>query len=224
VNTIMVRCRDCGTRKSVVIKDSDRQLLDDRNYLVRFCHTCAVATRWAPSVGGSLWEPLDIRDPTQAEDADDETGPRVLLIDDDDDILKVIGKALKVANCDVTTANSARDAVMLLTRGDFDIIVSDIHMPEFDGMQLFDFLEKHFPEHKDRVIFITGDTTEETLQFVLGHHARFMAKPIDIHQLLSLVKPKPPADEEDGLSEGSSEDGPTAGRGTVRRRRAGSGR
>ena len=188
MNSIMVRCRDCGTRRSIVITDGDRRTLDERNYLIRFCHSCAVATRWAPAVGGALWEPLNIKDPAQP-DEDEEVGPRVLLIDDDESILKVIGKALKVANCDVTTSSSAREAAMLLARGDFDFVISDIHMPEFDGMQLFEFMDKHFPEHKDRVIFVTGDTSESTLQFVLGHHAKFLPKPIDIHQLLCMVKP-----------------------------------
>jgi CheY-like chemotaxis protein len=189
VNSIVVRCRDCGTRKSIVITDGDRRTLDEQNYFTRFCSTCAIVTRWTPSVAGALWEPLVIRDPTQFEGDEEEVGPRVLLIDDDEAILKVIGKALKIANCDVTTANSARDAAMLLARGDFDVIISDIHMPEFDGIQLFEFLQKHFPEHTDRVIFVTGDTGAETLQFVLGHHARMLPKPIDIHELLSLVKP-----------------------------------
>lgn len=190
MNSIVVRCRDCGTRKHLVITDGDRRTMDEQNFLIRFCPTCAVATRWAPSVGGTLWEPLSIKDPTQPDEDDDEVGPRVLLVDDDESILKVIGKALKVANCDVTTANSARDAAMLLARGDFDFIVSDIHMPEFDGTQLFEFMEKHFPEHNERVIFVTGDTSEQTLQFVLGHHARFLPKPIDIHQLIGMIKPK----------------------------------
>jgi CheY-like chemotaxis protein len=170
----------------VVITDGDRRTLDERNYLIRFCHPCAVSTRWAPTVGGVLWEPLEGHGGLDEDIVD---GPRVLLIDDDDAILTVIGKALKIANCDVTAANSARDAAMLLARGDFDFIVSDINMPEFNGIQLFEFLGKHFPEHKDRVIFVTGDSSEETLQFLLGQRTRFLTKPINIHDLLCLIKP-----------------------------------
>lgn len=172
-----------------MITDADRSLLNDRNYLVRFCHTCAVSTRWAPAVGGTLWEPLDIRDPTQPEGAEEQDPVRVLLIDDDPDILRVIGKALKIANCDVTTASSGGEAAMLLARGDFDVILSDINMPDLNGIQLFEFMEKHFPEHKGRVIFVTGDSSEQTLQFLLTQKARFLTKPINLHELLCLVKP-----------------------------------
>lgn len=186
MNSIMMRCRDCGTRKLIVITDGDRRILDEQNHLIRFCANCAMSTRWAPAVGGALWEPLG---GDEALDQDIVDGPRVLLIDDDDAILKVLGKALKIANCDVTAANSARDAAMLLARGDFDFIVSDINMPEFSGIQLFEFLEKHFPEHKDRVIFVTGDTSEQTMQFLRSQRARYLTKPINIHDLLCLIQP-----------------------------------
>lgn len=195
MHSITVRCRDCGTRAVIAINDAERQLLESQNGLVRFCNSCGISTRWAPAVAGTLWEPLAAHDPSQVEQQDEE-GPSVLLIDDDEAILKVIGKALKVANCDVITADSARDAAMLLARGDFDVIISDIRMPDFDGIQLFEFLEKHFPEHKQRVIFITGDTgTPETMQFLETHQARFLIKPIDIHQLIDMVKPHKPSAE-----------------------------
>lgn len=194
MHTITVRCRDCGTRATVTISDGDRRILESQNGLTRFCNVCGISTRWAPAVAGTLWEPLAGHDPSQVEQHE-EVGPSVLLIDDDEAILQVIGKALKLASCDVVTADSGRDAAMLLARGDFDVIVSDIRMPEFSGIQLFEFLDKHFPEHKDRVIFVTGDSSAETMQFLESSHARFLTKPIDIAQLLGMVKSHKPSAE-----------------------------
>jgi len=187
MHRMTARCRDCGTRATVTVTDRDRELLESQNGLTRFCVTCAMSTRWAPAVAGSLWEPLAGHDPSQV-DQQDEVGPSVLLIDDDEAILQVVGKALKIANCDVITASSARDAAMLLARGEFDAIISDIRMPEFDGMQLFEFMDKHFPEYKDHVIFVTGDSSPQTLQFLERNHARFLMKPFEIHPLLAMVK------------------------------------
>jgi CheY-like chemotaxis protein len=175
----------------VTIRDRERALLESQNGLPRFCVTCGQSTRWAPAIAGTLWEPLAAHDPSQFEEHED-VGPSVLLIDDDESILQVLGKALKIAHCDVVAVNSARDAAMLLARGEFDVIVSDICMPEFNGMQLFEFMDKHFPEHKDHVIFVTGDSSPQTMQFLEDHHARFLTKPFDIHPLLAMVKDSTP--------------------------------
>lgn len=187
MHTITARCRDCGTRATLTIRDADRRLLESQNGLMRFCATCAISTRWAPAVAGTLWEPLDDQGSQQVEQPEP-VGPNVLLIDDDEAILQVFGKALQTANCDVVTSKSAREATMLLARGEFDVIVSDVRIPEFDGIQLFEFLDKHFPEQKDRVIFVTADTSLQTQQFFQKHHARFLTKPFGAQQLVAMVK------------------------------------
>lgn len=197
MQTMTARCRECGTRSVIKISDADRRRLESQNGLERFCTSCGISTRWAPAIAGALWEPLEGHDSSLLDHVDEEV-PNILLIDDDEAILQVIGKALKLANCDVVTASSARDAAMLLTRGNFTVIVSDIRMPEFSGIQLFDFLDKHFPEHKERVVFVTGDASEETLQFLKRTNARFLPKPIDIQKLLALVKsPGTPVEEDE---------------------------
>lgn len=199
MQTMTARCRECGTRSVIKISDADRRRLESQNGLERFCNTCGISTRWAPAISGALWEPLEGHDTSVLDNLDDDV-PNVLLIDDDEAILQVVGKALKLANCDVVTADSARDAAMLLARGDFDVIVSDIRMPEFSGIQLFDVLDKHFPEHKARVIFITGDASEETLQFLHKTNARFLPKPIDLQKLIALVKSPGASSDDDEMS------------------------
>lgn len=159
-------------------------------YLTRFCRECRGNTRWD-----------QIESLTSVHLADTEPGEelrgRVLLIDDDEDILLVIGKALSKEQFDLETANSARKAVQLLARGDYDVVLSDIRMPDFDGKQLFQFLEEHLPEMKDHVIFLTGDTgNPKTLEFLQKVKRPYLPKPIDIPALLELVRqyiPKQPA-------------------------------
>lgn len=156
-------------------------MLDAQNFIARFCASCGSSTRWDPV--------LDSDKVRGATPPSGELGPHVLLIDDDEAILKIIGKALSAADCDVETADSARDAAMLLARGDYDAIVSDIRMPGFDGTQLFEFLEKHLPEYKARVIFLTGDTgNPATMEFLEKSGAPFLTKPIDINDLLARLK------------------------------------
>ncbi|WPB85681.1 hybrid sensor histidine kinase/response regulator [Sediminicoccus rosea] len=63
--------------------------------------------------------------------------PRVLVAEDSDFFRNLIVPAIMAAGYDVTTVSNGRDALRLREAGErFDVIVSDIHMPELDGMAL----------------------------------------------------------------------------------------
>ncbi|MBX9748975.1 MAG: chemotaxis protein CheW, partial [Roseococcus sp.] len=65
------------------------------------------------------------------------TKPRVLVAEDSDFFRNLIVPAIGAAGYDVTTVNNGRDALRLRDAGErFDIIISDIHMPELDGFGL----------------------------------------------------------------------------------------
>ncbi len=176
---ITVRCSFCGTRASVLLNESQRRALHANNEMARVCSNCGGTTRWEPVFSSGSMLP-DVEQQV--------SGPRVLLIDDDESILAVLRKALSGFKWDVETASSARDAAMSLTRTDYDVIVSDIRMPGFDGKQLFEFLDKHLPEYKRRVIFLTGDTgTPSTMEFLQRTRAPYLTKPVDLPALVELV-------------------------------------
>jgi two-component system, chemotaxis family, CheB/CheR fusion protein len=79
-----------------------------------------------------------------------------LILDDSEDTLGMLEQLLKVSGANVTTASKGSDALRIATEREFDVILSDISMPEMDG---FEFLQKlrqikgreHVP-----VIAITG--------------------------------------------------------------------
>jgi CheY-like chemotaxis protein len=114
---------------------------------------------------------------------------KVLVIDDDPDIRTVLGKALSGAGYEVVTAESGRDAMGVLAREDFEVILSDVRMPELDGPNLFHFLEQHLPAAKNRIIFVTGDiSNQETMKF-LGESGRpHLIKPVNMAKLLAVVE------------------------------------
>ncbi len=180
MSAVTLRCTYCGARATIQLNEMQQHALNQQNSIERFCNDCLATTSWQPVLSSSAG-------PLRAVPGD--TGPHVLLIDDDEDILKVVGKALSSFNWDVETAASARDAAMLLTRTDYDVIISDIRMPNFDGTQLFEFLDRHLPEYKAKVIFLTGDTgTASTMEFLQHTGAPYLSKPVDLNALVELVR------------------------------------
>jgi CheY-like chemotaxis protein len=186
----ILRCQNCGLRVTGPLSDSDRRTLRGLGYLSRYCRECRGNTRWL------LHESPGAARLTEAP-AEEEVRARILLIDDDEAILTILGKALSREQFDLEMATSGRDAVTRLARGDYDIILSDIRMPNFDGKQLFEFLDEHLPEAKERVIFLTGDIgNPETLAFLEEAKRPYLPKPIDIPALLELVRPYLPHPQE----------------------------
>lgn len=86
------------------------------------------------------------------------TKPKVLLIDDEADILEVVGLILETEGFEVTKSISGAEALVKLETEHFDIVVSDYLMPKMDGIQLL----KKVREQKDFTpfIFFSGNADE----------------------------------------------------------------
>jgi PAS domain S-box-containing protein len=66
----------------------------------------------------------------------DLNGLKVLLVDDEADARELIGRILRDCNCEVQAAASAAEALALARTGNYDLLVSDIGMPEVDGFEM----------------------------------------------------------------------------------------
>lgn len=62
--------------------------------------------------------------------------PKILLIDDEPDILHVVGYLLRTEGFNVETASSGEQAILMLSQSSYDLAVSDYLMPSMDGIQL----------------------------------------------------------------------------------------
>lgn len=182
MSAIRIRCHNCGTRAEVQLAPTEVERLREAGSLTRFCRECRGQTRW---------EALEGPPPAHLADVEPEEHIRgtILVIDDDESILAVLDKALSKEHFDVVVASSGREAVQLLARGDYSLILSDIRMPAFDGQQLFAFLDEHMPEAKDKVIFLTGDTgNPKTMDFLNEIKRPYLTKPLDIPTLIKMVR------------------------------------
>lgn len=111
------------------------------------------------------------------------TRPRhVLLVDDDPAVLRALGRILKTRGYVVTTTSSGPEAVQLVTKTDFDVILSDIAMPEMDGITLLREIRSH--DLHVPVILVTGEPTVDTAVQALEYGAmHYLTKPVPVDAL-----------------------------------------
>ena len=116
------------------------------------------------------------------------TYPSVLLVDDDDINLKSLSLFLRSQQWEVICASSGREAVEKLENSSIKIVITDIKMPDMDGITL---LKKIKELQKDiEVIMMTGYSTEDIAVSALKEGAfDYFRKPVDVKTVMaSLLK------------------------------------
>jgi two-component system, NtrC family, response regulator AtoC len=114
----------------------------------------------------------------------------ILLADDEEKILKSLGRALREDGHEVVTTADALDAVRLLTTRPFDLAVIDVRMPERTGLEVMRDLAAAVPEaERPAVIVMTAHGTIESAveAMKLGAHD-YLQKPFDVEALLMAVR------------------------------------
>lgn len=85
---------------------------------------------------------------------------KILIVDDSASLRQVVGMALKGAGYEVTESCDGRDALLKLDGRKFHLIISDVNMPNMDGMSLVKAI-KQLPAYKfTPVIMLTTEATE----------------------------------------------------------------
>ena len=112
--------------------------------------------------------------------------PRILLIDDDQECLKVISTSLTLFGYPSEKFSNPREAVEALRSEKFDIVVTDYKMPEMTGIEVLKAIRWHHPD--TYVIIMTGfaDTDNAVDAVNFGAHS-FFCKPLDIKCLLGKI-------------------------------------
>ena len=110
---------------------------------------------------------------------------RILVVDDDHWTARTIVDILKFKGYQAEAAYSGTEALEILTRHQFDCVLTDIRMPELDGVQLFRAIkgmDAHLP-----VVFMTAYATDRVVEEGLEEGALgILTKPLDINLLLDL--------------------------------------
>jgi len=115
---------------------------------------------------------------------------RVLVIDDNEDVRTLIQLALEAEGFNVSVAANGHDGMSLLRGQIADVVVTDILMPEKDGIETIAELRKDFPDVK--IIAISGALSANGFDYLrvpiqLGV-ARILRKPFDIQELVGAIR------------------------------------
>lgn len=123
-------------------------------------------------------------------DESQQTRPlEVLIIDDNEQITKMISSFLDMSNHECTVVNDGKEGLELVKTNQYDSIVLDLAMPEFDGYEILNTLAKEDPSQLRKVIILTASSVsiESVKKFKELGIASCLQKPVDIDQLLEKI-------------------------------------
>ncbi|MGE3690374.1 MAG: cell cycle two-component system response regulator CpdR [Novosphingobium sp.] len=111
---------------------------------------------------------------------------RILLAEDDDAMRGYLARALEKAGYDVIAVDRGTEALPLLQTHDFDLLLSDIVMPEMDGIELAQRCGEISP--RTRVMFITGFAAVTLKASREAPQATVLSKPFHLRDLILEVQ------------------------------------
>ena len=112
---------------------------------------------------------------------------KILVVDDELAIVKAIELGLKQEGHQVHTARCPEDALEHAKKYTFDLVVSDIHMPNMDGLELISKLKDPLPLADFALITAFG-TLEKAIQAIRLGVRDFLTKPFKMEHLFALVR------------------------------------
>ncbi|KSA14469.1 sigma-54-dependent transcriptional regulator [Maribacter dokdonensis] len=111
----------------------------------------------------------------------------ILIVDDDIDILELLQRHLQAMGYHTYKAVSVKEALFILKDTFIDLIITDIQMPEIDGLQLLKFANEHYPEIPKLVV--TGyPSVEDSLEVIKSGATDYLTKPFTKSELKDAIE------------------------------------
>jgi len=117
--------------------------------------------------------------------------PRILVIDDNDEIRDLIREILESAGYEVVDATNGDEGIKAYRAAPTDLVITDMIMPEKEGLETMVELRREFPDVK--IIAMSGDGFEEPMTYLdgarlIGGALCTFAKPFNVSDFLQTVK------------------------------------
>ena len=112
---------------------------------------------------------------------------KVLLVDDEEDFVRVLAERLEVRGLEVHTANRGQKAVEMVGQHGFDIVVLDLAMPGMDGLETLREIKAHDPDIE--IVMLSGKGSMRSGIDAIKFGAEdFLEKPVDLAVLLNKIE------------------------------------
>lgn len=118
-------------------------------------------------------------------------GKKVLIAEDSSVIQNLTKKILEIQNYSISSAKNGKQALEMVEKEDFDLILMDINMPAMDGIECAKEIRALKDEKKSSlpIIAITGNARNYTIEdFNKAGINEFVSKPLNFDELVSMVK------------------------------------
>ena len=112
----------------------------------------------------------------------------ILVIDDETDVANMFSELLGDIGYSVSVLHDARKALELLSSNNFDVILCDVKMPDMDGLDFLEAIQRDFPQYQSRLGFITGDSlSSRAAKLLNGKSCAYLEKPVAPEALYEFV-------------------------------------
>lgn len=112
--------------------------------------------------------------------------PRLLVVDDEEPLLEIFVEFFEESEYDLTIAKTGEEAMELLGRQEFDLVVTDLNLPGADGLSVLSHAKRKDPEME--VIVLTGNASTLTAIDALRQGAYdYVLKPFDLYEMEQTV-------------------------------------
>src|ERR1039457_5783135 len=116
--------------------------------------------------------------------------PRILLVDDNKEMLQAMGAMLGASKFEVTTATSAAEALHLIDTKPFDVLLTDLHMPEAgDGFTVVSAM-RHTNPNAVTLVFSGYPALQEAAEAILSQADDVIQKLIPPPELIAIIRKK----------------------------------
>src|SRR5690348_12562365 len=112
---------------------------------------------------------------------------QILVVDDEADIRELLGLTLARMGLDAHCAATTEEAYALLGKNSYDLCLTDMRLPDGDGLTVVDYVAKHHPHLPVAVITAHG-STENAVAALKAGAFDYLAKPVSLDQLRTLVR------------------------------------
>ena len=114
---------------------------------------------------------------------------RALIVEDEPSIRNVCRRVLSDEGFEVDTADNGKSAQELVRKQQYALLLADIRLPVMSGIELYDWLQKEYPQLSKNTVFMTGSVMGgETMTFLERSGQPYMLKPFRPDELIEKIR------------------------------------